>query len=192
MSYNPQESLENTINTMGTLLGVHPIVPGLKGIETVHLDKWLGTTLPFGSLLLTWEWCKMQALHVCHISYMYGDIQWCNCTSYRYISISLDMYKYDFFRAMYPNVCPILFDRNVHLSGPAWSCTPETIPDHSCLCIMLSKSYLPRRCGWRDGFLNKSPFPSQPCLPECKPDSGGPECKRAPYPAPVGRTSHVS
>ncbi len=24
---NPQESLENTINTMGTLLGVHPIVP---------------------------------------------------------------------------------------------------------------------------------------------------------------------
>ena len=23
----PQESLENTINTMGTLLGVHPIVP---------------------------------------------------------------------------------------------------------------------------------------------------------------------
>ena len=27
MGYNPQESLENTINTMGTLLGVHPIVP---------------------------------------------------------------------------------------------------------------------------------------------------------------------
>ena len=27
MDYNPQESLENTINTMGTLLGVHPIVP---------------------------------------------------------------------------------------------------------------------------------------------------------------------
>ena len=25
--YNPQESLENTINTMGTLLGVHPSVP---------------------------------------------------------------------------------------------------------------------------------------------------------------------
>ena len=25
--YNPQESLENTINTMGRLLGVHPIVP---------------------------------------------------------------------------------------------------------------------------------------------------------------------
>ena len=27
MGYNLQESLENTINTMGTLLGVHPIVP---------------------------------------------------------------------------------------------------------------------------------------------------------------------
>ena len=27
MGYNPQESLDNTINTMGTLLGVHPIVP---------------------------------------------------------------------------------------------------------------------------------------------------------------------
>ena len=27
MGYNPQESLENTISTMGTLLGVHPIVP---------------------------------------------------------------------------------------------------------------------------------------------------------------------
>ena len=27
MGHNPQESLENTINTMGTLLGVHPIVP---------------------------------------------------------------------------------------------------------------------------------------------------------------------
>ena len=27
MGYNPQESLENTINTMGTLLGVRPIVP---------------------------------------------------------------------------------------------------------------------------------------------------------------------
>ncbi len=27
MGYNPQESLENTINTISTLLGVHPIVP---------------------------------------------------------------------------------------------------------------------------------------------------------------------
>ena len=25
--FHPQESLENTINTMGTLLGVHPSVP---------------------------------------------------------------------------------------------------------------------------------------------------------------------
>ena len=30
MGYNPQESLENPINTMGTLLGVHPIVPWEK------------------------------------------------------------------------------------------------------------------------------------------------------------------
>ncbi len=27
MGYSPQESQENTINTMGTLLGVHLIVP---------------------------------------------------------------------------------------------------------------------------------------------------------------------
>ena len=27
MGHNPQESLKNAINTMGTLLGVHPIVP---------------------------------------------------------------------------------------------------------------------------------------------------------------------
>ncbi len=27
MGYNPQESLENPINTMDTLLGLHPIVP---------------------------------------------------------------------------------------------------------------------------------------------------------------------
>ena len=27
MGYNPQESLENTTNAMGTLLGVHQIVP---------------------------------------------------------------------------------------------------------------------------------------------------------------------
>ncbi len=34
MGYNPQESLENTINTMGTLLGVHPIVPWLLDLTT--------------------------------------------------------------------------------------------------------------------------------------------------------------
>ena len=27
MGYSPQESLENTINTIGTLLGVHPTIP---------------------------------------------------------------------------------------------------------------------------------------------------------------------
>ena len=31
MGYNPQEVLENTINTMGTLLGEHPIVPWFWG-----------------------------------------------------------------------------------------------------------------------------------------------------------------
>ena len=30
LGYNPQESLENTINTMGTLLGVHPVAPVLS------------------------------------------------------------------------------------------------------------------------------------------------------------------
>ena len=30
MGYNPQESLENPINTMDTLLGVHPIVPWVE------------------------------------------------------------------------------------------------------------------------------------------------------------------
>ena len=38
MGYNPQESLENTINTMGTrTLGVHP---------SLSLDKWSYFTLP--------------------------------------------------------------------------------------------------------------------------------------------------
>ena len=32
MGYNPQESLENTINTMGTLLGVHPTAPWVMGV----------------------------------------------------------------------------------------------------------------------------------------------------------------
>ena len=31
MDCNPQESLENTTNTMSTLLGVHPIVPWTEG-----------------------------------------------------------------------------------------------------------------------------------------------------------------
>ena len=35
MGYNPQESLENTINTMGTLLGVHPIVPWFAVLQPV-------------------------------------------------------------------------------------------------------------------------------------------------------------
>ena len=44
MGNNLQESLENTINTMGTLLGVHPIVPW-------YLE------LPPGKLYKqTWQW----------------------------------------------------------------------------------------------------------------------------------------
>ena len=48
MGYNLQESLENTINTMGTLLGVHPIVPWqtpksfTKLLAAGILDKNLG------------------------------------------------------------------------------------------------------------------------------------------------------
>ena len=32
MGYNHQESLENTMNTMGALLVVHPIVPWLSRV----------------------------------------------------------------------------------------------------------------------------------------------------------------
>ena len=35
MGYNPQESLENTLNTMGTLLGVHPSL-SLEGDLFLH------------------------------------------------------------------------------------------------------------------------------------------------------------
>ena len=53
MGYNPKNPHENTINTMGTLLGVHPIVPWLNNIcleacTRMHLqyimcewDKWM-------------------------------------------------------------------------------------------------------------------------------------------------------
>ncbi len=34
MSYNPQEFLENTVNTMGTLVGVHPTIPWFMGRTT--------------------------------------------------------------------------------------------------------------------------------------------------------------
>ena len=36
IGYNPQEYLENTINTMGTLLGVHPIVPWIF-VSHIHI-----------------------------------------------------------------------------------------------------------------------------------------------------------
>ena len=37
MGYNPQESLQNTMNTMGTLLGVHPRVPWIMEMENYPL-----------------------------------------------------------------------------------------------------------------------------------------------------------
>ena len=40
MGYNPQEFLENTINTMGTLLGVHPIVPWFIQISIIPKPEW--------------------------------------------------------------------------------------------------------------------------------------------------------
>ena len=42
MGYSPQESLGNTINTMGTLLGVHLIVPW-KGVAWMcqEVSNWL-------------------------------------------------------------------------------------------------------------------------------------------------------
>ncbi len=40
MGYNRQECLENTINTMGTLLGVHPIVPWSSSICSVFFRLW--------------------------------------------------------------------------------------------------------------------------------------------------------
>ena len=40
----------------------------------------------------------------------------------------------------------------------ALALAPSYAALHSwCLYIMLSKSYLPRRCDWKDGFFNKSP-----------------------------------
>ena len=40
MGYYPQESLENPINTMDTLLGVHPIVPWMNGwFDAFYLGK---------------------------------------------------------------------------------------------------------------------------------------------------------
>ena len=40
MGYSPQESLQNTINTMGTLLGVHPILPWtyMNGLNLWHAE----------------------------------------------------------------------------------------------------------------------------------------------------------
>ena len=46
MGYNPQESLENTINTVGTrTLGVHPIVPWNTNEGNVPWNNSSGTLL---------------------------------------------------------------------------------------------------------------------------------------------------
>ena len=42
MGYNPQESLENTVNTMGTLLGVHPNCP----LKTMAVNDTFPLDLP--------------------------------------------------------------------------------------------------------------------------------------------------
>ncbi len=65
MGYNPQESLDNTINAMGpTLLGVHP---------SLSLDKYETTTNPMGLRSLglhTLDLCRTQdASHPAGLSY---------------------------------------------------------------------------------------------------------------------------
>ena len=46
LGYSPQESLENTINTMGTLLGVRPIVPWLNGRHDIGQNPVAGMVEP--------------------------------------------------------------------------------------------------------------------------------------------------
>ena len=87
MGYNPQESLETTINTMGTLLGVHPIVPWLQfffhlascnfyslGIQSPS-ENGNGTQMTYAFRLGDWEFdwnprdccfLKEMRTHFCH------------------------------------------------------------------------------------------------------------------------------
>ena len=51
MGCNPQESLENTINTMGTLLGVHPIVPWKYQFDVLRCTSNVSQNLSYES----WE-----------------------------------------------------------------------------------------------------------------------------------------
>ena len=60
MGYNPQEALENTINTVGTLLGVHPIVPWM--VAMAHL---------YGLVWLLVENGTIQTIHVHYWLFMY-------------------------------------------------------------------------------------------------------------------------
>ncbi len=61
----PQESLENTINTMGTLLGVHPIVPWVKDLHKLsyiiprpQLFRHFGWEIPLHQTSLWAMWNK--------------------------------------------------------------------------------------------------------------------------------------
>ena len=49
MGFHPLESLENTINTMGTLLGVHPIIPMTNGNQL-----WIGKIMTHFNGM---KWC---------------------------------------------------------------------------------------------------------------------------------------
>ena len=49
MGYNPQESLKNTINTMGTLLGVHPIVPWIYHKNQLNVARYTSPMDPMGT-----------------------------------------------------------------------------------------------------------------------------------------------
>ena len=67
MRYNPQESLENTINTMGTLVGVHPIVPWFRNILQILnypgpagvwlLPRWyiMPQIMPYAKVIHVWN-----------------------------------------------------------------------------------------------------------------------------------------
>ena len=86
-------------------LGVHPSL-SRDVIRNWKCTPWQMTWKNFTFWILVADLRMMQNASTtcdCHISYMYGDIQWCNCTSYRYISIYLFRYvQICFFRAMYP------------------------------------------------------------------------------------------
>ncbi len=62
MGYNPQESLENTINTMGTLLGVHPIVPWTTTMTLAKTTKTAVIATRF-RLTILYKWRGVRTIH---------------------------------------------------------------------------------------------------------------------------------